>query len=323
MNVISMNSNQKLKASRAAAEDFEINVPASIANLGPGFDTLAVAVQLYLGLRVKKIPGHGELKFRFVDRELCGENQIERAYRFLAGENAAFLPSLSIEVRSEIPMRAGLGSSAAATIAGLRLYEAVTEPIPLETMLKAACALESHPDNAAASLLGGLTISCQLRDGAVHATNFPWPESLGFVVLTPELPLATGESRAVLPACVSRADAVFNLQRVALLLQSLQSKDFSVLKHAMGDRVHQPSRQKIVPGLAEVLELEHRDLLGVCLSGSGPSIVAIAERNHRRLGELLASVYERAGIGYTIRSLQVHQEVSEYIPSFHSGLLCC
>ena len=115
--------------------------------------------------------------------------------------------------------------------------------------------------------------------------------SLDFVVLTPEQPLATGESRAVLPQCVSRADAVFNLQRVALLLNSLQSGDYSLLRHALGDRVHQPARQRIVPALAEALELQHPDLLGVCLSGSGPSIVAIAERNHREIGRLLGSVY--------------------------------
>jgi homoserine kinase len=305
------------------ANNFEIRVPASIANLGPGFDTLAVAVQLYLSLRVRKIPGHGHLEFRFIDHELQGENCIERAYRSLAGEDFARLPALSVEVRSEIPMRAGLGSSAAATVAGLRLYEAVSGPLPMATMLSAAGALESHPDNAAASLLGGLTLSCELPDGLVQARRFSWPESLCFVVLTPEVSLATGESRAVLPQCVSRADVVFNLQRAALLLQSLHSGDFSLLRHAMRDRLHQPSRQNIVPCLAQALELEHPDLLGVCLSGSGPSVVAIAERSHREIGELLGSVYQRSGIGYRIRTLQAHHEPSEDVPLFRSGLLCC
>src|SRR5664279_5442256 len=151
----------------SAHDHFEIKVPASIANLGPGFDTLAVAVQLYLELRVKVIPGRGELDFHFVDHQLCGENHIERAYRFLAGKEVDNLPSLSVQVRSEIPMRAGLGSSAAATVAGLRLYEAVAGPVSQQTMLDAACVLESHPDNASASLLGGLTVSCQLADGSV------------------------------------------------------------------------------------------------------------------------------------------------------------
>jgi len=323
MNVISMNPIEKVATLRSAADNFAIKVPASIANLGPGFDTLAVAVQLYLHLRVRKMPGCGQLEFRFLDHELRGENCIERAYRSLAGEDFSRLPSLSVEVRSEIPMRAGLGSSAAATVAGLRLYEAVAGPLPMETMLSAACALESHPDNAAASLLGALTLSCQLADGLVQARRFSWPESLAFVVLTPDVSLATGESRAVLPECLSRADVVFNLQRVALLLHSLHSDDFSMLKHAMRDRVHQPARHKVVPGLAEALELEHPDLLGVCLSGSGPSIVALAERSHREIGELLGSVYRRSGIGYRIRTLEAHQELSEHVRVFRSGLLCC
>ncbi len=130
--------------------------------------------------------------------------------------------------------------------------------MPLQTLLNAAFVLESHPDNAAASLLGGLTLSCALPNGSIYATKFPWPDSLAFVVASPATPLSTKQSRAVLPACVSRADLVFNLQRVALLLQLLRSGDFSLLKYALDDRVHQPFRESVVPGLAEALELEAR-----------------------------------------------------------------
>jgi len=323
MSVISVNPIESVCIPQDVMNRFEIKIPASIANLGPGFDTLAVAVQLYLTLRVRKMHGSGSVEFHFLDHELRGENYIERAYRALAGESFARLPSLSVEVRTEIPMCAGLGSSAAATVAGLRLYESVAGPLPLPMLLNVACALESHPDNAAASLLGGLALSCQLPDGTVHATRFPWPDSMGFVVLTPHTPLTTGESRAVLPESISRADAVFNLQRVALLLQSLHSGDFSQLRHALGDRLHQPARQKIVPLLARALELEHRDLCGVCLSGSGPSIVAIAQRSQREIGELLGSLCHGAGVGYSVRTLQVHHEGSEYVPICRSGLLCC
>jgi homoserine kinase len=292
----------------AGREAVEIKVPASIANLGPGFDTLAVAVQLYLHLTVWTIGGHGRLQFRFVDHELCGENYIERAFRFLARQHPTPWPSLYIEVRSEIPMCAGLGSSAAATVAGLRLYEAFNGPLPVEAIVNAACALETHPDNASAATLGGLTTSCQLPDGSVYATSFPWPETISFVVLTPDVRLSTTNSRVVLPDFVPRRDVVFNLQRLSLLLQLLHSGDFSLLKQAIGDRVHQPFRQKIVPGLAQALELEHQDLLGVCLSGSGPSIVALAQNNLQTVAELLASTYELLGIGYQLRMLTVHQD---------------
>ena len=301
--------------STAGREVFEIKVPASIANLGPGFDTLAVAVQLYLRLTVWTIGGHGRLEFRFVDHELCGENYIERAFRFLARQNSAPWPSLYIEVRSDIPMRAGLGSSAAATVAGLRLYEALNGPLPLEAIVNAACALETHPDNASAAALGGLTSSCQLPDGSVYAKSFLWPEAIWFVVLTPDVQLATAESREVLPSFVPRGDVVFNLQRLSLFLQVLQSGDFSLLRETLRDRVHQPARQKIVPGLAQVLELEHEDLLGVCLSGSGPSMVALAQTNLPTIAELLASIYRSQGIGYQVRILTVHQEAGGKLQS--------
>lgn len=287
---------------------FAIKVPGSIANLGPGFDTLAVAVQLYLRLSVTVSDGKNSLQFHFPNAQLDGENYIERAFRFLARQRGDSFPSLVVEVESEIPTRAGLGSSAAATVAGLRLYEAIAGPQPPQGLLNAASALEEHPDNVAAALLGGLTISCQLPDRSVFAVGLPWPESLEFIVLTPHLPLSTAASRKVLPERIAREDAVFNLQRVALLLQAVHTGNFSLLREALRDRLHQPSRQKLVPGLDRALALEHPDLLGVCLSGAGPSIVALADRNAETIERLLTEAFEPAGLSSTIRRLKAHHE---------------
>src|SRR5579863_2267702 len=212
-----------------APEQFEISVPASIANLGPGFDTLAVAVQLYLKLRVRRAEGKSELRFHFLKTVIDGENYIERAFQFLAKQRGIEFPSLDIEVISDIPPKSGLGSSAAATVAGLRLYETIAGPLPARGLLNAASTLEHHPDNVAAALLGGLTISCQLPDRSVTALQIPWPRSLQFLVLTPQVPLGTRESREVLPQSVPLRDAVFNVQRIALLLRSLETNDFSLL----------------------------------------------------------------------------------------------
>src|SRR4051812_20702823 len=137
-------------------------------------------------------------------------------------------------------MRAGLGSSAAATVAGLRLYEAITFQQPTQALLNAACALEGHPDNVSAALLGGLTVSCGLPDGSAYAARLRWPEELAFIVLTPEVALATSDARRVLPMVIARQDAIFNIQRVALFLQVLQSGNYELLKQAMADRLHQP-----------------------------------------------------------------------------------
>jgi homoserine kinase len=286
----------------------EIRVPASIANLGPGFDTLAVAVELYLNLAVTVIEGMNELHFDFPDFKIDGENYIERAFHFAARQRGGSFPSLHVVVHTEIPMRGGLGSSAAATVAGLRLYEAVAGPLPEQGLLNAACALEGHPDNVAAALLGGLTVSCQLADRSAFAVKLDWPESLKFLVLTPQYALATSASREVLPELISREDAVFNLQRIALLLQAVQSGNHSLLREALHDRIHQPYRQKLVPALEEILALDHPHLLGVCLSGAGPSIVGLVENNIDDVEKLFSDAYQKTGIPFTIRRLSAHRE---------------
>jgi homoserine kinase len=293
----------------------EILVPASIANLGPGFDTLAVALQLYLRLHVRREDAGG-LQFDFVGRKLQGENYIERAFRFLARQNGMEVPSLSIQVHSDIPMRSGLGSSAAATVAGIRLYEAVFGRVPAQAALNVACILEGHPDNAAAALFGGLTGSCQLPDTSVYAMTFPWPESLQAIVVTPEYELQTSVSRGVLPQRISQKDAVFNLQRVILLMHSLQNGDFTLLREALRDRWHQPFRQRLVPGLEQALGIDHPDVLGVCLCGAGPSVVAFAKENFNAVEHALEQAFEQCGVKYTIRRLRVHQanEVAASLP---------
>jgi homoserine kinase len=275
-------------------------------------------VQLYLQLEVTRLPQEGELRFKFVDCHIDGENYIERAFRFLASQRGGSHPSLEIAVRSDIPMRGGLGSSAAATVAGLRLYEAVSEPLEQQGLLNAACALEGHPDNVAAALLGGLTISCQLPDRSAFAVSLEWPPALSFIVLTPQLPLATSASRNALPSQVSLEDAVFNLQRVALFLQAIQSGDYSLLREALHDRLHQPFRKGLVPGLDELLALQHPDLRGVCLSGAGPSIVALAERNLDGIESLLRDAFARQNIPFAIRRLSAY---SGNLPTeIHAGV---
>jgi homoserine kinase len=287
-----------------------IAVPGSVANLGPGFDALAVAVELYLHLDVVDVrPGApGQLQFTFVGGPaLVGENRIERAFRLAEQRFGSTTRGLVVEVRTDIPMRAGLGSSAAATVAGLRLYEAVASPRQTSELLALATEIEGHPDNAAAALLGGLALSCQFADGRVEARTWRWPDTLKLVVGTPESQLETAAARKILPQTLTLRDAVFNLQRVLLLVRALESGRFEDLREALGDRWHQPTRQKFVPGLPEALALDHPAVLGVCLSGSGPSIAALSAERHAEAAALLADIYKRLDVAYTIRTLSAHQ----------------
>jgi len=167
---------------RARIGGCEIAVPASAANLGPGFDALAVALQLYLRIRVCEVfdGSLNGLSFDLCGTPLTGENYIERAFRSMADAERLEFPSLAIEVRTDIPMKGGLGSSAAATVAGLRLFERLAGPREGRDLLRAATELDIHADNVAAALLGGLTISCVAQDGRVFARAIPWPSPKHF-----------------------------------------------------------------------------------------------------------------------------------------------
>lgn len=287
----------------------EIVVPASTANLGPGFDTLSVALRLYTRVRIlETLPSKPDsIETVFADGPFSGENRIETAFRYARLQLGRPAPGVRIEVRSEIPRRAGLGSSAAATVAGLKLYGALTTPRDASEWLSIASEVEGHPDNAAASLFGGLTASCQHDDGRVTAHAWRWPTDVQFVIATPDVPLDTAYARSVLPASIRMRDAVFNLQRVVLFIRALETGRYDELREAMRDRWHQPFRQPLVPALAEAMDLEHAGLLGVCLSGAGPSILALVAGHAQEISARLGDLYDRLGVSHTIRILEAHQ----------------
>lgn len=296
-------------ATRARGTVREIVVPASIANLGPGLDTLGLAVTLYLRVRVTEIvhDGRGRLKCRFLDGPLRGPNRIERAFKALRPQRGA-LPSVHVEVRSEIPLRSGLGSSAAATVAGLRLRELVDGRRPGDEILAAASKIEGHPDNAAPALLGGVTSCCATDTGSITVTRWPWPARWRIVVATPELELSTAVSRRALPGELSLRDAVFNIQHVALLLGALQSGRAADFREALRDRAHQPYRQRLVPGLRKLLAVRHPDVIGFCLSGAGPSIAAFTTGKTAAVEEIIRDTYREERIACTVRTVTVHRE---------------
>jgi homoserine kinase len=287
----------------------EIVVPASISNLGPGFDTLGIAVALYLRVRVADViaDGRGRLECRFADGPLGGPNRIETAFKSLPSTRPR-PPSLVVDVRSEIPLRSGLGSSAAATIAGLRLRELIDGRRSADEILSAASEMEGHPDNAAPALFGGVTSCCPRQDGSIGVTRWPWPKQWRIVVATPEVELATSIARRAIPRRLPLQDVVFNTQHLAQLLGALHSGSAEDLREGLRDRVHQPYRERLVPGLRRVLAVRHPDVIGFCLSGAGPSIAAFTTGKTAAAEKVLRDAYRRERMACTVRTVSVHRE---------------
>lgn len=285
-------------------------VPASIGNLGPGFDTLGLALRLYLRVEIREVvnDGRGRLVCRFRGERPGSYNAIERGFGLGPSEGRR---SLIVDVQSDIPQGAGLGSSAAATVAGMMLYDlAGSGRRTREALLAAALTCEGHPDNAAAALFGGLTSSCVLSDGRVEVSRWRWPQGWQVIIATPHTMLATAESRRRLPATVPLSAAVFNLQRQGRLLAAVRDADAPALRAAMADRCHEPYREALVPQLRQISELDHPDVLGVCLSGAGPSVAVVVERNVRQVAAAVASVYRGGRVPCAVRILRVHQDTN-------------
>lgn len=257
-----------------------VRVPATSANIGPGFDVLGLA----LGLHNEVTAEESDRVLVTVEGEGAGalptgpSNVVARAVRQAFELAGRPFRGVMLHCVNRIPPSRGLGSSAAAWVAGLVAGGALAgNALSREALLDAAARAEGHPDNVAAALLGGLTVSCASGD-RITAISLPVPAAVGWVVLIPEAQGSTREARAVLPPTVSRADAVFNLQRVSLLLAALGGGRLDLLPTALDDRLHQPARWRLFPWLpAAVAAARSAGALGCVLSGAGPALLAAVE----------------------------------------------
>lgn len=296
---------------------FEVFLPASTSNLGPGFDCFGLALKLYLTVRCSlpprakepcRVRTTGAKENRALPRN--ESNLIYRAMAFTARREAIELPPVAMIVHNEIPLASGLGSSAAAIVAGIKLGGLLGgREIDDQTIQNYATEFEGHPDNVTATLCGGFVASCVKNDGSVVTTRFDWPKHIRVVVVSPRSQLPTHVARAALPRNVSRADAVHNLQRTAVFISALAQQRYDLFWEAMRDRLHQPRRESLVPGLAEALALPQMPgLLGVALSGAGPSIVALVDANEKQIGNKIASCFRKHTIQSMVRVLDVDNE---------------
>jgi homoserine kinase len=276
-----------------------VRVPATSANLGPGFDALGLALALYNEVvaeesdRVSvKLQGEG------ADRlARDGGNVVARGVKLAYEAAGRAFRGCALECVNRIPTSRGLGSSAAAWVGGLAAGNALLgSPLSRERLLALAAQAEGHPDNVAAAVFGGLTVSCGTSDG-VTAVTLPVPASITWVVLVPEVTSATAEARALLPRSVPREDAVFNVQRVALLLAGLQTALPAALTMALDDRLHQPYRLKLFPWMpAVVAAARGAGALGCVLSGAGPSLLSVVAGDGDAVGRAMEEALGGAGV---------------------------
>jgi homoserine kinase len=270
--------------------EFSVSIPATSANLGPGFDAVGIALSMQLRARVKKAK---RFSIQFAGTSVPSHEGYERAILDAMMRLAPQRPCVNISIENEIPLGKGLGSSAAASILGLLVgARASGTRLSRNEVAEHACALEGHPDNALPALFGGAVISVP---GA--RITLPAPKGVAAVVVVPQIDLSTKAARALLPERYSRSDMAFTAGRASLLGAALASGSWSALHAAMGDRMHQPYRAKKIPGLDDALSVRARGLLGVALSGAGPSVLAfVRERSASSVAAKLCACFERAGI---------------------------
>jgi homoserine kinase len=259
-----------------------LRLPATSANLGPGFDALGLAMALYLTIDATAAESFS-IQATGRNADLCGDahnSLILTTYNGILAANNRPVTPLHLELNNEIPLGMGCGSSAAALLAGVLLADHFGElNWSSQQILEEACRREGHPDNVAACYLGGMTASADNGSTVVTATcgqNLTW----NLFIALPSVSLATEKARALLPATYSRADAVANIQSTALLVSAFALNRGDLLRPAMQDRIHQPYRMEACPLLGRLLPLsETQGVLGVALSGAGPSVLLIAEES--------------------------------------------
>ncbi|HLQ77854.1 MAG TPA: homoserine kinase [Terriglobia bacterium] len=284
-------------------------VPASTANLGAGFDALSLALNRYLRISIQPAD-HIHIEATGVDATLIPtteNNLICRVAAAVAKRRNRTLPPYHLKIENEIPLARGMGSSAAAIIAGITCYEALAGDWLIEQELfRCAFEFESHPDNLAAALFGNLISAAVAEDGTVLVSKLTIPGKISAVVVIPTFELSTEKARSVLPATYSRNDTVYNIQRAALTIAALTTGNWSLIREAMRDRIHQPFRAQLIPGLEEILKLEVKGLLGVALSGAGPTVFAFVDpKRTEEVRATLTRTFERNGVEATSHLLDI------------------
>jgi len=302
-----------------------VKVPASSANLGPGFDCLGMALPIYNIITIEEtvIPGTGveinmlagdeafdEIAFDDIPKD--ENNIVYKAVEMLYNSIGQVPSELKITIQSQIPITRGLGSSSAVIVGGLMAANKLLgSPADEAALLAIATEVEGHPDNVAPAILGGVVLASQEEDGTVSYFKLDWPDDWDITVCIPDFQLPTEIARSVLPKEVPMQDAIYNAKHLAMLVQALNTKDEKLMRKALKDKLHQPYREKLVPGMKEIMDaFTHEDrVLGCVLSGAGPSMLIISHKyDVDKIKNVVTDIWEKQNIKVDVRSLKVEEQ---------------
>ncbi len=307
-----------------------VKVPATSANLGPGFDCLGLALPIYNTITIEEtvLPGTGieinlmsdneindEMIFNNVPRD---ENSIVyKAVEMLYNSIGQEPSELKININSQIPITRGLGSSASVVVGALlAANKLLGSPADTAALLSIATEIEGHPDNVAPAILGGFVFSSQERSGLILTEKLNWPENWDITVCIPDFELSTNIARSVLPETVPMQDAVYNAKHLAMFIQAINTNNAKLMKKALHDRLHQPYREKLIPGMSEIMEVfkNEDNVIGSVLSGAGPSILVISQKyDLDKIKSTVKDIWESFSIKSDIRTLKIETNGAEII----------
>jgi homoserine kinase len=300
----------------------EVKIPGSTANLGPGFDVIGMAFQLYTTI-IMEMADKTTIRLQGDKLEGLPTDKSNLVYKVASKvfEQAGLpLPELAIEMHSEVPLTRGLGSSAAAIVGALvAANELAGSPFSREELYLMSSQLEGHPDNVGASLFGGIVVAF-IGENKVPYVRLPVPKHIEALAVIPAFMLSTEKAREVLPSMYGRKDLVYTAGHAGVLIAALATGNLDLLHASMQDVIHQPYRMKLVPGLEEILHDAHQyGTLGTALSGAGPTIIALIDnrKNNEPLHNFMVETLAAHQIDSTVLHL-IPDEVGVVVNSLRS-----
>lgn len=303
-----------------------VKVPATSANIGPGFDCLGLALPIYNTITIEEtvLPGTGiEINLMSEEEQVIDElifdniprdenNIVYKAVEMLYNSIGQEPSELKINIQSQIPITRGLGSSAAVIVGGLiAANKLLGSPADETALLSIATEVEGHPDNVAPAILGGFVLSSQEDDGSIIYRKLNWPKEWDITVCIPDFELSTNIARSVIPEQIPIHDAVYNAKHLAMLIQAVNTKDEKLMKSALLDKLHQPYREKLVPGMKEIMEaFKHEDgVLGCVLSGAGPTMLVISHKyDLDKIKSTVREIWEGQSVKSEIKTLKIEEQ---------------